>query len=30
MPIVIYPKKLAISQKMCHAAKRLQRMAFLS
>jgi hypothetical protein len=28
--VVIYPKKLAISQKMCHAAKRFQRMGFLS
>ena len=27
---VIYPKKLATSQKMCHVAKRFQRMGFLS
>ncbi len=27
---VIYPKKLAVSQKTCHAAKRFQRMGFLS
>jgi len=27
--IVIYPKKLAISQKTCHAPKRFQRIRFL-
>lgn len=27
---VIYPIKLAVSQKTCHAAKRIQRMGFLS
>ena len=27
---VIYPKKLAVSQKTCHAPKRLQRIRFLA
>jgi hypothetical protein len=28
--IVIYPIKLAVSQKTCHAAKRVERMSFLA